>query len=145
MKRKVLTFCISLLCAIAFILILGLIASDRPGRANNVQVNIGLSERFTPEEIESAAGIVIAGFGLPNSELTHLWYDEDVSNFEIERSHLALDKESTVVLFSTIVVRRIGPGWMYPGTHENMGWVLARDSQAGEWEIIAFGFSVLHF
>ena len=139
-KKVFLIFCMTLLCTIIFILILGLLLADRPGTARNAQVNIGSSTRFTHEEIESAANIVIAGFRLPNSELTHLWYDEDISNFRIERSHLALDKESTIILTSTIVVRRTGPGWMYVGTHEDYGWVLSRDNQSGEWILIAQGF-----
>ena len=138
-KKMLLVFCTALLCALIFIIILGLLSADRRGAAN-VQVNIGSSARFTHEEIEAAADVVIASFRLPNSELTHLWYDEDISDFRIEHSILALDKESTIILTSTIVVRRTGPGWMYVGTHEDYAWVLSTDSQSGEWRLIAQGF-----
>jgi len=148
LKKQLLVICVAILIYVAFIFILDLLISDRPGTADNVQVNVGLSERFTQEEIQSAADLVASSFGFRNSELTYLWYDEDISNLEIERSFLTLDKDSTIILFSTFVVRESssgGTGFLSPGTIENFGWVLSKDIQSGEWELIALGFSRIHF
>ena len=147
MKKILLAVCIMVLCFCVLLLILASSLADRPGIADNVQVNIGLSDRFTQEEIESATDVVIASFGFINSELTYLWYDEDLSNLEIERSILDLDKESSIFLFSTIVVREPGgPGFLSVGTIEDLRWVLVRDVQSGEWELIASGvIAGIHF
>ena len=111
-----------------------------------MQVNIGSSERFTQEEIEAAVYLVVSEFRFINSELTYLWYDESISDLEIERSHLDSDKDSTIILFSTIVVNEPGgPGFLAPGTMENFGWVLERDAQSSEWELIERGFGGIHF
>ena len=145
MKKILLAVFITLI----FLIVVFLLFLDERPRTANVQINIGSSERFTQEEIESAMDHVIASFGLPSSELTYLWYDEDISNDEIERlNHWAWDsaeKDSTIILFSTVVVRRAGPGWLSPGTFDEIGWVLVRDRQSGEWELIASGWAGVHF
>jgi len=142
-----LSVCITVLGLAILLFIWWLLEADRPGTVHNVQVNIGPSERFAQTEIESAADIVKVSFpSFVNSELAYLWYDEAPSVLAIERSHLALDQDSTIILFSTIVVREPGgPGFLAPGTLENLGWVLVRDLQSGEWELIAAGFEGLHF
>jgi len=134
----------------AFLIFLIWNSLDRPGIANNVEISIGSSERFTLEEIESAMDIVIADFSLMNSELIYLWYDEDISNFEFERSYMftsgTIEKEDVMILLSTIDVNRNGgPGFLSPGIMENLAWVLVRDGQFDQWEIKAVGFSGINF
>jgi len=146
LKKILLLVCIILICLVVFLFALDLYIGDRPGTARNVQVNIGVSERFTQEEIESATELVISEFRFINSELTELWYDEESSNLEIGRSTMDLNMNDTIILFSTVVVSEPGgPGFLSPGILGNLGWVLVRDAQSGEWELITSGFSGMHF
>ena len=96
--KKILLFaCIILLCLAVYVFIWMFSSIDRPGTADNVQIDIGSSERFTQEEIESAADLVVSEFGFLNSELIYLWYDESISDLKIENSYLDLDRDSTII------------------------------------------------
>ena len=146
MKKILLFACIILLCLVVCVFIWMFSSFDRPGTADSVQVDIGSSERFTQEEIESAADLVVSEFGFLNSELIYLWYDEVISNLKIESSYLDLDRDSTIIFFSTIIVSELGgPGFLSPGAMEDIGWVLIRDAQSGEWELLMAGFAGFHF
>lgn len=146
MKKILLFACIILLCFAVYVLIWMFSSFDRPGTADNAQIDIGSSERFTQEEIESAADLVVSEFGFLNSELIYLWYDESISDLKIENSYLDLDRDSTIIFFSTIVVSELGgPGFLSPGTMEDIGWVLVKEAQSGEWELLMAGFSGFHF
>ena len=148
--KKIFLFIYIIICLFGAFWIWSSFAFDRSGTANNVEINIGSSEIFTFEEIEAAMDFIIENFSLMNSELIYLWYDEDISNYEFERSYIAIsgsvEKENVMILFSTINVNRNGgPGFLRPGIMENIGWVLIRDDQTDQWEIRAVGFSGINF
>jgi len=121
-----------------------LLNTNIPGIADDVQISVGSSERFTQDEIESAMDVVVSEFDMLNRELIYLWYDEDLSNQTIEQSILEdIEKDSTIVLFSTITV--INPGLFPPADLDNLGWVLVQDPQSGEWELYTSGFAGVNF
>ena len=142
MNRKHTIVC--LVCILIAFVAVWFIDSNEPGIAYNAQITIGESERFTQEEIESAANIIVSEFDIVNRELISLWYDEDLSNQAIAQSHLEdIDKDSTILFFSTITV--LNQGVFAPGDLEYLGWMLVRNAQTGEWELYTHGFAGVNF
>ena len=147
MTKKHTIICV--ICIALIVLFLILQGSDGPGIAYDVNVRIGPSEQFSRDVIESAANVVISEFGFldefTNRELVYLWYDEALSNQTIEESYLIdlYDDSAIIVFFSTITV--VNPGFFPPGDLDNVGWVLMRDAQSGEWKLIAKGFAGVNF
>ena len=115
------------------------IRSSRPGIVAYVQIDIGVSELFSLEEIESAIEVIKNSFinsGSGWDELVELWYDERQSIREVERRDWC--KNNTIVLlsyqyrgrgFDNRNDRRICP-WF---------WVLSRNCFCAPWVIISGG------
>jgi len=160
MTKKHTIICV--ICIALIVLFLILQGSDGPGIAYDVHVRIGPSEQFSRDVIESATNVVISEFGFldefTNRELVYLWYDEALSNQIIEESYIIRElvylrhdvtlpnqtiDSAVIVFFSTITV--VNPGLFPPGDLDNVGWVLVRDAQSGEWELIAKGFAGVNF
>lgn len=142
MTKKHTIICIVIIFIVVFAL--WILDAERPGVADNVQITIGSSERFTQEEIRSAADVIVAEFDMTNRELVYLWYDEAISNQALEQTNLEyIDKDSTIIFFSTITVTN--PWTFSPGDLDNLGWLLVRDAQSGEWELYTSGFAGVNF
>jgi len=114
-----------------------------PGIIDNVQIDIGASNIFSPEEIEAATELVTAHFinSFRGCELLSLRYDEEASDREIEIS--GRDTGTTIVLFSDLYVSRQAgsaggtmPGGG-PGLHPYWKWILHRDGDS--WVLVNWG------
>jgi len=138
LKRNILIVLVIIISLILMVFVIDRL-SNRPGDPSKVEVSIGSSERFSQAEMESAFEFVLAR--LPRSrdgEITHLWYDAEISDLWIELSNWGTYKENQVILLSTYVVRRVGPGWMSPGTWE-IGFLLEKDRENGVWMLHRVG------
>ena len=116
-----------------------LIRSIRPGVVVNVQIDFGVSELFSYEEIRSAMEMIKSSFVNNRTgwdELVELWYDERKSSREVKRRDKC--KDNTIVLlsyqyvgrgFDNRIKRHITP-WF---------WVLSRNNPYESWVIISGG------
>lgn len=142
MNKKHVMICLACICLVFLVLLF--LDYDSPGISDNVQIRIGPSERFTQEEIESAAAVVVSEFDIMNRELVYLWYDEAISNRAIAETIIEdINKDTVIILFSTITV--INPNIFSPADVDDFGWLLVRDVQSGEWELYAAGLAGVTF
>lgn len=125
----------------AIILCVVLISCSRgTGVVRRVEVDIGASERFTEEEIELAMAVVKEHFASTNdrwSELTHLWYDEAMSNGIIERRQW--EESNTIILFSHFMQ---GQGMGQEQQWMPMDWVLVREDSSDTWRLLTWGKTI---
>ena len=115
------------------------IRSSRPGVVVNVQVDIGASELFSQDEIESAIEVIKNSFVNSRTgwdELVELWYDECRSNREVKRRDWC--KDNTIIILS---YQYRGQG--FDNRNERYitpwFWVLSRNSPYESWVIISGG------
>ena len=102
------------------------------------------SDKFSEAEISNAMYCVMDKFdnAFKGCELTRLWYDEEISNAQIESymtgghgSSNGINKDNVLVLLSEFNVDSSGgDGSLNPNsTYNNWMWILIRDSGKGEW------------
>ena len=116
-----------------------------PGKANNVEISIGNSSKFSKEEIESAMQAVIKKFkDFRGGDLKQLWHD-DKSNYETVyiSPGVAVDESNVIVLYSNFDTdsRSINYGAIPNNTYKNWKWVLIRDNKTSEWKVYNFGYT----
>ncbi|MCL2508345.1 MAG: DUF4829 domain-containing protein [Oscillospiraceae bacterium] len=122
------------------------------GKIKNVNITQSPSAKFSKEEITAACDAVLVKFReFEGCELTDLWYDEDMSNFEIESANqpfsgtsmiTGLDPANVIVLYSVFTVNEKGGngGFEPNSTQTNWMWFLTRESGTAGWKVIASGY-----
>ena len=131
-KRLLVIIVLIVLCAI-------LTACSNRGNTENVVTDIGSSEKFSDNEINTAMECVIKKFkDFEGCELTKLWYDEDHSDSWIEE----YAPGSAIVLLSEFEVKeKGGDGSLNPNsTYENWSWILTRESETSSWQVKDWGY-----
>lgn len=143
MKRLLIFIGITLIGMFIFI-------SFNSGKTKDVNITIGASEKFSEKEIKDAIEAVKVKFSSFNGcTMTDLWYDEEVSNRNIEgylenrKGSLSETKEENViVLISNFNVDESGgdgslnrnstyPGWQ---------WILLRNDKDSNWKVNDSGY-----
>ena len=107
------------------------------GIVENAQIDTGASDRFTQEEIVFAMDAVKEHFRDSYdrwNELIALWYDEDWSDWKIDRS--GLDKENTIILRSELY---IGQGFGNDAQRTPLFWVLFWSNSSDSWVVNSWG------
>jgi len=107
------------------------------GRVSNAELEIGVSDRFTHDEIAAAMDVVKASFSDNrgrNDELLSLVYSEVHSDWRIEMDDL--DQERTIVLFSDWYQ---GQGFGRERQWMPWTWILSRQSPSDSWVVIGGG------
>ena len=121
------------------------------GIADNVEVTIGASERFSNAEIESAVNMVIKKFAADfnGCELLQLWYDEGHSDIFVASymnygrgNSNGVESENVIVLLSNFSVDASGgDGSLNPNdTYFNWNWILIRDNANSNWRVDDWGY-----
>ncbi|NLX91934.1 MAG: hypothetical protein GXZ07_10220 [Firmicutes bacterium] len=109
------------------------------------------SDKFSEAEISDAMYCVMDKFdnAFKGCELTKLWYDEEISNAQIESymtggrgSFNGINKNNVIVLLSEFNVDSSGgDGSLNPNsTYNNWIWILIRDSGKDEWRVDDWGY-----
>ena len=119
------------------------------GTTKHAEINYGYSNKISENEIKSAVDIVIKDFKyFIGCDLRKLWYDEAVSNSEIEDYLLYgkgsindIKKENIIILLSDFYVDSSGgDGSFEPNsTYENWMWILIREKNTANWVIDDWG------
>jgi len=114
-----------------------------------VKLEIGESQRFSEEEIRSAARLVTDSFSFPSAELTKVSYDEETSE-KLAAGYISHGKgqqngarfENVLVLLSEFQVDDSGDNpVLNPGsTYTDFQWILVRESETGAWVIDDWGY-----
>lgn len=117
----------------------------------NANFTIVSSDKFSEAEISDAMYSVMDKFdnAFKGCELTKLWYDEEISNAQVESymtsgrgSFNGINKNNVIVLLSEFNVDSSGgDGSLNPNsTYNNWMWILIRDSDKGEWRVDDWGY-----
>ena len=120
------------------------------GTTKNTEINYGYSNKFSENEIKSAIDTVRRNFKyFIGCDLRKLWYDEIISNSEIENyllygngSENGSKKENVIILLSDFYVDSTGgDGSFEPNSiYENWMWILIRKENAANWELDDWGY-----
>lgn len=127
-----------------------LLIASQGGKTNNVQVNIGKSDKFSEEEINDAVKSVKGKFKcFKGCTLTKVWYDEEKSN-EYIKGYLSngggsvndAEAENVILLISEYDVDSSGgDGSLNPNsTYSNWNWILIRSSEKSNWKVKDWGY-----
>lgn len=106
------------------------------GNTDDVAIDLGESEKFSKEEIESATNCIIKKFkDFSGCELTELWYDEEYFENGDEDNN-------SIVLFSNFDVDSTGAnnGFNPNSTYVGWKWYLTRDNQSDSWSVDDWGY-----
>ena len=121
------------------ILCVALAACVKQGNTDNVEIDIGCSEKFSADEINTAMDAVIHKFkDFQGCKLTKLWYDESHSNSWIEEYTLG----TAIVLLSEFDVdNKGGDGSFNPNfTYKKWSWILTRENESSNWQVKDWGY-----
>ncbi|MBS4025459.1 MAG: DUF4829 domain-containing protein [Clostridia bacterium] len=134
---------------IGFFLIILLLFTFSNCSNKDISIEIGPSSSFTEKEIENAINLVIDSFSFPDSKLTSVIYDEEVSN-SLKGSYLQHGKgsingvlyENVIVLISNFDVDGSGnnPVLNPDSTYYDYQWILIRDNKESKWIIDDQGY-----
>jgi len=115
--------------------------------SNRIEVDYGISTKFSEAEIRMAAEAVLMEFeSFEGCDLKRLWYDEVRSNREIEDFWKYMDgivrAEDVIVFLSDFYVDSSGSdGSLNPDyTYTNWMWILIRDSENDAWKVDDWGY-----
>ena len=135
------------MCLILIMLCLG--SCGKNAATENVEIQIGESQRFSEEEIQDAVNLVKKNFNLTDCTLTKLWYDEEASG-QIEEGYLHNGKgsingvkpENVIVIFSEFQVGKSRENEIFePGaTYSDYNWTLIRNDKKSKWTIDDQGY-----
>ena len=124
--------------------------SQKSGKTEKVNIEIGASARLTSVEIEEAINAVKKKFAdFKGCALTQLWYDETQSDYFIDGymagghgSFNGVKKENVIVLLCTFTVDSSGgDGSFNPNsTYDDWNWILIRDSENDPWRVDDWGY-----
>ena len=124
--------------------------SQKSGKTGNVNIEIGMSEKFTNTEIEDATNLVKKKFAdFKGCDLTQLWYDEAKSDSFIDGylthgrgSTNGAKAENVIILLSTFTVDSSGGNGSFNpnSTYDNWNWILIRDGKDDSWSVDDWGY-----
>lgn len=149
---------LSIMLSIAIIVvaafIFGALTTLRPGIVDNVQIDIGVSERFTQEEIESAIYVIKERFvNFSGCELLELTYDEALLNQQLERASRSSigglnmyepGENNVIIVHGRIYISAAAGSASGPMPGAGPGflpyhWILVRDSPPDSWRVVNWG------
>jgi hypothetical protein len=140
MEKRVNGMKTHLLVSIGLIILsITLIACSNRGNTDNVVIDIGRSEKFSSDEINSAMDCVIQKFKVfKGCKLTKLWYDEERSDLWTKD----YAPGTAIVLLSEFDVDAAGgDGSLEPNsTYEDWSWILIRANENSNWQVKDWGY-----
>ena len=112
----------------------------------NPEIDYGISDKFSEEEIKAAVDCVINNF-LTDGKLTKIWYDENQSTSAAE-IYMTYGKgkenevkiENVIVLFTDFTARSNSRTFTPNQKLENFNWILIRDNAGNTWTIDDCGY-----
>lgn len=143
-KKDYLIKSILLLFIVMFYFVL-LCGCTKGGNISQVTKNIGTSDIYTQEDIQSAMNVVTKYFkstkGFQDCTLTELYYDEAISSKESESRAEQYEAEQAIVLLSSFDV---APSYEYgtlnpDSTYNNFKWILVRSNNK-KWTLETWGY-----
>ena len=136
MKRIVAIFCL-------LSLVFSFSSCSYKSRTRNAEINLGESQIFSQDELQSAADVIISGFleGEIISYLQKLWYNEEESAGVVKNnpSYQNLDDKNKIALFGDFHAGNKHP------TNSNQDlegdvWILVRENENSDWSVKDSGF-----
>ena len=122
--------------------------SSRQWFTNKTVVEIGESDKFSGDEIQSAADLVTdEETGYENCSLLSVCYDEEKSDAAV-KSYMEhgrgkdnnVSEENVIVMLSSFKTYGEQPVLNSNHTYENYRWILIRDSESSPWRIDDRGY-----
>lgn len=143
MKKVLLSCClIGVIVAVLFY--------SQSGTAEDVQVKLGESDKFSEEELTNAAKVVKKKVrDSKGVELKELRFREEESARVVEDylkygngSTNGIEKENVIVLVSNLKTdAKGGDGSLEPNfLYTDWNWILIRDDQSGKWRVDDWGY-----
>lgn len=143
MKRTVLLILAVVLCFVSS-------ACQSAGKTENVQIDLGSSQKFSEAERKAAADCVLHEFlDFKGCSLLRLWYDEEESDFQVDGymssgrgSTNGVKRENVIVLFSDFYVNEWGASQALNRnfTYTDWNWILIRYSETEAWRLDDAGY-----
>ncbi|PFH82563.1 hypothetical protein [Bacillus sp. AFS088145] len=120
-------------------------AEDNYTDADHVKVRIGLSKKFTKDDIITAFENVKKEFNKVDTNkgctITELHYSE-FQAIEADTIQAYMEDENAIVVFSTIkTAPTVVGGWEANKMKDNFGWTLVRNSKKGKWRVKDAGYA----
>ncbi len=143
-----------IICGVVFIAVLAIAAYflvPNSGRVQHAKINVGSSEKFSQQEIDSAIDYMIDYFkkNFHRCKLIELEYNEEWSNALIESdmkyglgASNGATADNMIVLIMDFHTGAIGidPGWSPNFTYTGYKCILIRDNKDSEWKREAMGY-----
>jgi hypothetical protein len=105
------------------------------GDISKASIEIGASESFTCEEIETAMAIALGRFTayFKGAALVRLYYNEEISQSVFKR-HIQDENKEGIVLFMDFKTGLSTSGWDSYGSYTDYFWLFTRDVSEYGWE-----------
>ncbi|MDO5018049.1 MAG: DUF4829 domain-containing protein [Lagierella massiliensis] len=115
--------------------------------AKGPTIEIGTSEKFDSDEINDAILEVEKKFKLKDTDLLKLWYDEKISDENIEfymdygrGEDIGAKPENTIVILSDFDVHSVVNEGFSDMKYEKFQWILVREEKGKPWKIEDMGY-----
>ena len=118
-----------------------------PGKTDKAEIILDNSTLFDKNDLEQAVVLIKEKFKeFKGCELIKLWYDEEHTKREIENSYLSyLNDNKNIELIVFLCNYKTGrfsePETSRNQTYTNFDWILAKDKDTGELNIIGWGYA----
>lgn len=133
---------------ISILFIFCLLVACSKNKNDKIEIEIGDSDKFSQEEIESAAKTVKDNFSFPGAKLLKVRYDEKESDKNVD-SYMSngkgliknINPDDVIVIFTDFEVDKSEDNpVLSPGKYENYSWILIRDKDKKMWTIDDQGY-----
>ncbi len=128
--------------------VVSLLVACSKNDTDKIEVEIKDSDKFSQEEIESAANTVKDNFSFPGAKLLKVRYDEKESDKNVDLymkngkgSIKNINPDDAIVIFTDFEVDKSEDNpVLSPGKYENYSWILIRDNGSKDWTIDDQGY-----
>lgn len=134
--KKIIIVSITAVAIVAIMICLGIFSK---GNIRNAEVDIGSSEIYTEDEIQSAIDVVLKKFKSMPAVLNKIYYDEESSGQAAESLAKQYNADKVIILYTDFTTYSVAlKHGLNPNSQYTYSWILTLTGNE-KWQIQNFG------